>query len=160
MVSTTHSIINSLVVLTTYPEFRKILMFWRKKDARRLISFRWSRLKNFFFRIPTLLSSVRPTASPRNWAGEACSLVAEPWNLIDYSNCIMRTKVPPRCKVILNVWSSWFWSSVASDLPLLHLGFNCDFSEFTSHLSNFIPQREAGWLQILLVGFSGWFCSF
>ncbi|CCD61970.1 Serpentine Receptor, class I [Caenorhabditis elegans] len=51
MVSTTHSIINSLVVLTTYPEFRKILMFWRKKDARR---------------IPTLLSSVRPTASPRN----------------------------------------------------------------------------------------------
>ncbi|UMM19738.1 hypothetical protein L5515_015213 [Caenorhabditis briggsae] len=30
MVGTTHSILNSIVVIITYAEFRKVLFFWRK----------------------------------------------------------------------------------------------------------------------------------
>ncbi|CCD61975.1 Serpentine Receptor, class I [Caenorhabditis elegans] len=45
MVATTHSTVNSLVVITTYPEFRKTFMFWKKpRKLHRISSLRPSGL--------------------------------------------------------------------------------------------------------------------
>ncbi|CCD73605.2 G_PROTEIN_RECEP_F1_2 domain-containing protein [Caenorhabditis elegans] len=49
MIATTHSTLNSLVVITTYPEFRKI--FWKRNNV----------IQSSF-----LISSTRPSGSNRN----------------------------------------------------------------------------------------------